>query len=188
MNKNGLARIYSSNYLKSGTRIRRRRVLSLTGFTVIEAIIGITLLAIIVGGILGAFVLIKEYFEDGSALAKSQATARIVAEKIIRTVRAGRSFIVSEDGNTLTLLNYDGSTDVFQFEADNTISRNGNTFGTDIYQISNSVGSLDIFEEVEANKLIKINFEVRNSGVLKANRTVRISTDARLRNEANLSR
>jgi Tfp pilus assembly protein PilV len=189
MNENVLARIYNSNYLRSGTRIRRRRILSLTGFTIIEILIGLSLLIVVVGAIFGVSMLIKEYFEDGVALARSQETARTLIEKMIRPVRAGRSFTVSTNGETFTLVNYDGSTDVFQFESNNTISENGDTIGANIYQITDSGGALvDVFTQDEANKLVKINFEIRNPGVLTVDRIVRISTEARLRNETNLSK
>jgi Tfp pilus assembly protein PilV len=154
------------------------------GLTTIETLIGVTLLAAIVGGILGIFVLLKEYFDDGTALSRSQATARLLTEKMMRPVRYGKTFNVSVDGNTLTLVGYGGVVDTFQYNVDNTISKNGNTIGTNIYKIA----GVNLFQQIEVNKLLKVNFEVKNLGVFSSYRTVRIDTDIRLRNEANLSR
>lgn len=151
----------------------------ITGFTILESLIGITLLAVIMGSILGAFIVIQRYFKDGIALASSQAAARIVIEKIVRPeIREGSSFSITDGGDTLTVTKYDNSIDIFKF-VDNRIKKNGNIIGTNIVSIPDK----DIFENVAGNnKLVSINFGVMNKGEFGGNKEVHISTEMKLRN------
>lgn len=154
------------------------------GMTILEALIGITFLAVIVGSILGIFIVVQRYFHDGIAMANSQATARIVIEKIVRPdVREGSSFSISDSGNTLTL----NTGDFFTFDngdgddttfSDNTIIKNGNVIGNNIIR----TGDKDIFEQIEENELVGINFGVRNEGIPGHYKEVHISTEIKLRN------
>lgn len=148
------------------------------GLTIIETLIGITFLAVIVGSILGIFIIVQTYFHDGIAMAKSQATARIVIEKIVRPdVREGSSFSISDGGDTLNLTKYDGTNVTFGY-LDNTIQENGNTIGINIVKIPGE----DVFEEIVDDELVGINFGVKNEGVSGHFKEVQISTEINLRN------
>ena len=157
------------------------------GMTIIETLIGVSLLAIVLGGIFGALIVIRRYAGDGIAMAKSQAIARIVIEKMARPIRHGESFIVSDGGDTLTLTRYDGTLDTFTF-TDNTLEQNENPIGTSIYRIPEGDETIPIFKlsddlgEDVSEKLIEINFLVRNRGVSNQYQEVRISTVMKLRN------
>lgn len=158
------------------------------GFTTIELLIGITLLAIVTGGILGLLVTVQHFFKDAKALVDSHAVARTVVEEMTRwDVREGKSFVVSLDGNTLTLTKYDGTNVIFGFNngdgsddtfSDNTIQKDGITIGKNIIKIPDK----PIFEGLTANELIAINFGVRNKGMGDRNNDVHISTAVGLRN------
>lgn len=148
------------------------------GLTIIETLIGISFLAVIVGSILGIFIIAQRYFHDGIAMANSQATARIVIEKIVRPdVREGSSFSISSDGNTLTVTKYDGTISVFNFQ-DNNIRKNGNVIGNNIIKIEDE----DIFEKKQENELVGIKFGVKNEGVYGHFQEVHIETQIKLRN------
>lgn len=147
------------------------------GMTIIEVLIGITFLAVIMGSILGTFIVVQRHFKDGIAMAKSQATARIVIERMVRPIRHGESFSVSSNGNTLTLTEYGGLVDIFSFE-DNKIKQNGNTIGINIYEIPGE----NIFQNSSDDELIGINFAVKNQGMLDQDKEIRISTEMKLRN------
>lgn len=147
-------------------------------FTVIETLIGITFLAVIVGGILGLFMVVQKYFKDGIALAISDATARISIEKIVRPdVREGREFTITDAGDTLNLVKYDGTNVTFRY-TENTLQRNGNTIGANIVKITGS----DVFEEIVNDELIGINFGVRNEGISGHFHETHIVTQIKLRN------
>lgn len=158
------------------------------GFTIIEILIGITLLAAIVGGILGAFIVIQYYFKNGIAMADSEATARAVIEEIIRPeIREARAFTLSAAGNTLSVTSYDSSVNIFSFNngdgsdttyADNTLQKNGNIIASKIVKILGQ----NIFEQIEENERVGINFGVRNEGVSGTFKEVHINTQIKLRN------
>lgn len=158
------------------------------GFTIIEILIGITLLAVVVGSILGIFIVVQRYFKDGVALTVSMATARTVIEKIVRpSVREGSGFSVTDNGNTLTVTGYDSSVNTFTFNngdgndatyTDNTIKKNGTIISANIVKITGK----DIFEELTANELVGINYGVKNEGVAGHYKEVQISTEIKLRN------
>lgn len=154
------------------------------GFTIIETLIGITLLAVILGGILGVFIVVQQYFKDGVALINSQATARILIEKMMRPIRHGESFVVSNGGDTLTLTKYNDSIDVFTFvEADSELKKNGNTIAADIVKIYDENGSpIEVFKEVVPDELVAVNFGVKNEGRVGQYKEVHISTEVNLRN------
>lgn len=159
------------------------------GFTIIETLIGITLLAVILGGILSVFIVVQQYFKDGVALVNSQATARIVAEKMIRPIRHGESFEVSDGGNKLEVTGYDGLPDVFTFvkatgDLTGVLKRNDNTIASNIVEIYDE-GTLpiEIFKEVVPDKLVAVNFGVKNEGVVGHFKEVHISTEMKLRNK-----
>lgn len=158
------------------------------GFTIIEILIGIVLLAIVTSGILGLLIVVQRYFKNGFAMASSQATARLIIEKIVRPdLREGMNFAVSNGGNTLTITESDSSVNVFTFNngdgsdatySDNTIKKNGNVIGTNIVRIPGK----DVFQELEANELAEINFGVKNEGLTGHYREVHICTEIKLRN------
>lgn len=165
------------------------------GMTIIETLIGITLLVIITGSILGLYIVVQQYFKDCVALVKSQATARIVIEKMVRpSIREGSSFSPPPpDGNTVSLTGYNGNTITFTFYngpdgndstfEDNIIKKTENeietTIGTNIVKIPGR----DIFEEVSgSDKLVAINFGVKNEGVAGHYKEVYIFTQIKLRN------
>lgn len=161
---------------------------SISGFTIIEALIGITLLAVIVGSILGIFIVVQRYFKDGVALTDSMATARTVIERIVRpSVREGSGFSVSDNGNTLTVTGYDSSVNTFTFNngdgndatfGNNTIEKNGTTISANIVKIAGE----NVFEQITANELVGINYGVRNEGIAGHFKEVHISTEIKLRN------
>lgn len=154
------------------------------GFTIIEILIGIVLLAIVMSGILGLLIVVQRYFKNGLAMASSQATARLVIEKIVRPdLREGMNFAVSNGGNKLTI----NEDDYFTFDNgdgndatynDNTIKKNGNVIGTNIVKVPGK----DVFQELVANELAGINFGVKNEGLTGHYREVRICTEIKLRN------
>jgi hypothetical protein len=149
------------------------------GMTSVEMLIGFSLLIIVTSGILGLFIVIQQYFKDGIALINAQGSANIVIEKFTRPVRHAKSFAVSDEGDTLTLVMYDDSVDVFEFcEEDGTLEKNGNIIGANIVRISDK----DIFQELKANELIGLNFGLRNQGVLANDKEVQIETEIKLRN------
>lgn len=183
-------------FLKRGNNSGNR------GMTIIETIIGITLLAIIVGGILGTFAVIQLFFKDGIALVNAQATARIVTEKVMRPIRNGKSFTVSADGNTLTLTKYDGTVVTFIFSngdgsddtsTDNVIKKTENGVTTAIANIvkipkADGTGNENIFSTIVADRVAGIKFGVRREGRNGRYKELRIDTCVKLRNEASLSK
>lgn len=147
-------------------------------FTIIEILIGVTLLAVVIGGILGILIVAQRYFKDGVALMDSMATARTVIEKIVRpTVREGSSFTVTDNGDTLTVTSYDSSVNTFTF-SDNAIKKNGNIISANIVKITGK----DIFQQIAENELVGINFGVKNEGVAGHFKEVDICTEIKLRN------
>lgn len=168
----------------------RKSGLSLTGLTIIETLIGISLLALIVGGILGLLVVVQTYFKDGISLINAQAGARIVIEKMVRPARAGTGFSVSGDGNTFTLENNNGAPNtIYDFYNgdgndatfdDNTIRKNGNSIGINIVKIS-GIPIFQIIPDTE-NKVLGINFGVKYEGIAGHYEEVHIVTEVKLRN------
>jgi len=161
-----------------------------TGLTIVETIIGITLLAVIVGSILGVFEVIHRYFKNGIALINAQSEARMVVEKMARPViREGRSFgPPPANGNTLTITRYNGASITYTFNngdgsdatfADNTIKESGNTIGTHIVKIP----GVDVFETVAgSSKLVAVNFGIKYEGISGEYKEVRVRTVLKLRN------
>lgn len=148
------------------------------GLTIIETLIGITFLALIVCTTLGLFIVAQIYFHDGIAMAKSQATARIVIEKMVRPdVREGSSFSITDGGDTLNLIKYDGTQVTFRY-LDNSIRKNDSIIGSNIVKIPGT----DVFQEIVDNELLRINFGVKNKGISGHYKEVHISTDIKLRN------
>lgn len=167
-----------------------------TGFSIVETLIGITMLVLVVGGIIGIIIIVEHFFKNGLALASSQATARILVEEMIRPIRHGKSFTVSSTAHMLTLTQYDGSINVFTFDngdgddvtyTDNTIQKDGNIIATNIVKKEDSGSLIDIFHLKSADKLVEINFGVKNEGSSGKYKIIYISTQARLRNDQNLS-
>lgn len=158
------------------------------GFTIIEVIMGIAFLSAILAGIFGAYVLVQRYFKDGVALAVSGANANISIEEIVRpVVREGRSFSITSSGNTLSVTRFDSSVNVFTFNngdgsdstfTDNTLEKNGSVIADNVAKIP----GVDIFQELEPDERVGINFGIRNEGVSEHFREVRISTEIKLRN------
>lgn len=144
----------------------------------IEVLIGITFLAAILGSILGAYTIIQKWVKDGIAMASSGATASTLVEEMVRPViREGRIFSIYPGGDTLTVIGYDSSQTVFTY-SDNTIKKNGNTIAENVAKIP----ELDIFQQVEANERVGINFAISTQGVIGSYKEVRISTGIKLRN------
>lgn len=157
----------------------------ITAFTILETLIGVALLAVIVGSLLGIFVMVKQYFEDGIAMANSQATARMVIEKIVRPyVREGKDFSVINNGDGLEVTNYESTIlnpiiDTFTYvDEDNKLEKNDNVIGLNIVKIP----GMNIFQEVEEDERVRIYFAVRNEGIYGGDKEVRISTEIQLRN------
>lgn len=163
----------------------------ITAFTILETLIGVSLLAVIVAGILGILVVVMQYFVDGLAMATSQATARMAIERIVRPyVREGMSFDVpvENNGDVLIVTNYESAVDTFTFVdddgdeetfLDNRLERNGSIIGLNIVKIPGT----PVFQEIEENERVAINFGVRNQGKFgNINKEVRISTEIQLRN------
>lgn len=146
------------------------------GLTIIELLIGVSLLALVTGGVLGLFVIIQQYFQDGVITADVQAEARLVAEKMIRPIRHGKSYTISDDGNNLTLTRYDDTIDVFKFE-NGEFKRNDNVIGTNIVQIPDKV----VFQSTE-DKRVAINFGVKRQGVFRGYKEIHIETEMKIRN------
>ena len=160
------------------------------GFTIIETLIGVTLLGIIMGGVLSITVIVNKYFQDGVALSKSQAMARVAIEEMIRPMRHGESFVISADGNTLTLTKYDDTIDVFNFnngDGDDSTFKDNMFLKNDIIIASNvtKIPENNIFQQGDitgTDNMIVINFGIRNEGLEGEYKEVRISTDVKLRN------
>lgn len=158
------------------------------GFTIVEILMGIILTGAIVGGILGTFIVIQHYYVNGIAMADSEATARAVIEEIIRPeIREGRAFMITTIGNLLTVTSYDSSINNYLFNngdgidatfGDNTLQKNGTIIGSNIVKIPGQ----NIFEQVEENERIGINFGVRNEGTSGTFKEVHINTQIKLRN------
>lgn len=72
------------------------------GLTIIESLIGITLVAAVVGGILGVLIIVQIYFRNVMALGDAQAVARIVTERLVRPLRHGTDFDILDDGDRLS--------------------------------------------------------------------------------------
>lgn len=166
--------ILSWSHMKS--RLQNPKKCSL-GFAIIELLIGLLILATVLGAILGTFNVINRFYKDGIALVNSQGVARLAIESISRSLRHGQSFTVTPGGTTLTVTKYDGSVDTFVYAA-NSLQKNGNTIAHNVYGISGN----NIFEAVVANQLIGINFAVRNEGMFDCDKEVRINTQISLRN------
>lgn len=171
----------------------KRHFLSLTGFTIFELIVVIALLALVLGSISGAFMVVQRYFKDGIALAKSQATARVVIEEMVRPIRHGSRFEILSEGNglkvvmtgtaedefgsevTFTFDNGDGIDTTFE---DNKILMNDNIIGKNIIKIPGE----NIFQQLEADERVGVNFGVRNKGLVGFYKEVHICTEMKLRN------
>ena len=152
-------------------------------FTIIEILISTSILAVVTGSILGVFTVAQHCFYDGIAMAKSQATARIVIEKIARSVRHGSGFAILSDGDELSVPMTGsaaakfGNPVIFKFE-DNELKENGSTIGTNIVKLPNE----DVFQELAENERVGINFGVKNEGLVGNFKEVYISTAMKLRN------
>lgn len=158
----------------------------ITGFSILETLIGVALLAVIVGSLLGILIMVRQYFEDGLAMAESQATARRVIEKIVRPyVREAKDFSVINGGDGLEVTNYNSTIidpiiDTFTYvDEDNTLELNGSVIGLNIVTIPGAA----VFQEIEEDERVAINFGVRNQGEFgDIDKEVRISTEIQLRN------
>ena len=94
---------------------------NIKGVTLIELIITVSILAITIGAITGTFLTIQYQFNNSLALVKSQATGRVVIEKLVRVLRHGQAFSVSQGGAAIEVTKDDGSVETFIF-ADNEIN------------------------------------------------------------------
>ncbi len=150
---------------------------NIKGVTLIELIITVSILAITIGAITGTFLTIQYQFNNSLALVKSQATGRVVIEKLVRVLRHGQAFSVSQGGAAIEVTKDDGSVETFIF-ADNEITQNGNSIGENIYEIPGE----DVFQDLTADELVGVRFAVINQGVFNQDRRIHISTEMKLRN------
>lgn len=157
------------------------------GFTIIEAIMAITFLFLITGSIFSCFLSVQRFFLHTSELAHIQGISQTVMSKIVRPTREAVSFTITGGGTVLTITHVDGSTEVFSFnngdgvdatEVDNTIEHDGVAVGTHIVKIP----GLFVFQELEVDERVGINFGVRFEGMNDWLREIRISNQVYLRN------
>ena len=152
------------------------------GFTIIEILISTSILAVVTGSILGAFMVMQRCFYDGIAMAKSQAAARVVIEKMVCPIRHGKSFNISDDGDKLTLTKYDGTEIAFVFGNDKIEESIDDSDPIRVWKNIVKIPNEDVFQELAANERVGINFGVKNEGIVGNFKEVHISTEVKLRN------
>lgn len=157
------------------------------GFTIVETLIAITILAIAMGSILGSLRAVLLAYHRDLAMVKVQATAKTITEQIVRSARHGKEFTIIDSGNELTVTRYNDATDVFVFDngdgvdktyEDNVIKKNGQQLGTNIVKITGE----NVFQELEQDQQVGVVFGVRHQGTAGNYKEVRIDTQVTLRN------
>lgn len=160
------------------------------GVTLVELIVAVSLLVLVCGIAMAALLLIQRLNRDGAALARSQATARIVVAKVVRSLRHGQSFSIPSSGDQLTITKYDDSTVTFTFDngdgnddsfIDNVIREDGMIIGRRVVKLpGQNIFTADPLDSY--NNTVAVNFGARNAGTVGDVKEVRISTKACMRN------